>query len=189
MPEIEALRRISALVRAHTKKREIQRLSGFAHEIKALYRIGARIRSATRLCVSCGKAHIKRTRYGKACSTQCRMACQEDARRRRMALPSTRRAKRISKAKRRATIRGCNHTESVDPIRAFDRDGWLCHICGIQTKREDRGGINPEAPELDHIIPIAMGGTHTWDNVACACRGCNISKGASWAGSTPPRGG
>lgn len=35
-----------------------------------------------------------------------------------------------------------------------------------------------KAPELEHIIPIAMGGTHTWDNVACACRLCNQAKGA-----------
>lgn len=188
MPEIEALRRIGELVRAHTKKREIHRLSVFSHEIEALYRIGAKIRSATRACISCGKVHIKRTRYAKMCSVQCRMASQEAARKRRRALPSTRRAKRIAKSRRRAIIRGCKHTENIDPIKVFDRDGWLCHICGIQTKREDRGGIKPEAPELDHIIPIAMGGTHTWDNVACSCRGCNIRKGAKWAGSIPPRG-
>lgn len=30
--------------------------------------------------------------------------------------------------------------------------------------------------ELDHVVPISMGGGHTADNVAPACRGCNASK-------------
>jgi len=33
-----------------------------------------------------------------------------------------------------------------------------------------------DAPELDHIVPIAAGGSHTYSNVACACKKCNIKK-------------
>jgi len=29
---------------------------------------------------------------------------------------------------------------------------------------------------MDHIVPIAVGGTHTWDNVHCACNRCNAKK-------------
>lgn len=31
-------------------------------------------------------------------------------------------------------------------------------------------------PSIDHIIPVSKGGTHTWDNVQLAHRGCNSSK-------------
>jgi 5-methylcytosine-specific restriction endonuclease McrA len=31
---------------------------------------------------------------------------------------------------------------------------------------------------LDHIMPLALGGTHTNDNAQLACAKCNISKGA-----------
>jgi 5-methylcytosine-specific restriction endonuclease McrA len=41
-----------------------------------------------------------------------------------------------------------------------------------------RGTHADRAPELDHILPLAAGGDHTFDNVACACRKCNQAKGA-----------
>ena len=28
----------------------------------------------------------------------------------------------------------------------------------------------------DHVVPLSKGGTHTWDNIAPACRFCNTSK-------------
>jgi 5-methylcytosine-specific restriction endonuclease McrA len=30
---------------------------------------------------------------------------------------------------------------------------------------------------VDHVVPLARGGTHTRDNLATACPSCNISKG------------
>jgi len=82
-----------------------------------------------------------------------------------------------AKARRRARTRGA-HCESINPIDVFVRDGWTCRICGDKTPRSLRGTFDDKAPELDHIIPLAAGGTHTWDNVQCACRACNISKGS-----------
>lgn len=63
-------------------------------------------------------------------------------------------------------------------FKVFDRDGWKCHICGTKTPKKNRGTYKDDAPELEHIISLADGGSHTWGNVACACRKCNISKGA-----------
>ena len=77
---------------------------------------------------------------------------------------------------RRARIRGVEH-ERINPLRLFDRDGWHCQICGIATPKKLRGTYNKRAPELDHRIPIAMGGGHTWSNVQLACRSCNARKG------------
>ncbi|MFC5490617.1 HNH endonuclease [Dokdonella soli] len=31
---------------------------------------------------------------------------------------------------------------------------------------------------MDHVIPLSLGGTHTWHNTQCLCRSCNVSKGA-----------
>jgi 5-methylcytosine-specific restriction endonuclease McrA len=30
---------------------------------------------------------------------------------------------------------------------------------------------------VDHMIPLSRGGTHTFDNLVCACRKCNEEKG------------
>ena len=38
------------------------------------------------------------------------------------------------------------------------------------------GSFGPTYPTLDHIIPLAKGGTHTWNNVQCACAMCNSEK-------------
>lgn len=82
---------------------------------------------------------------------------------------------RISKGIRRARQRRVEY-QSVDPIKVFDRDGWKCHICGISTPKELRGTYIDKAPELDHIVTLADGGSHTYGNVACACRSCNRKK-------------
>lgn len=59
----------------------------------------------------------------------------------------------------------------------FERDGWACQICGVHLNPEIKFP-DPLSPSLDHIIPIALKGTHTLDNVQAACMGCNWSKGA-----------
>lgn len=63
-------------------------------------------------------------------------------------------------------------------LEVFEQAGWRCYICGCDTPRELRGKRKPNSPELDHIIPLVRGGSHTRENVACACRKCNRTK---WA--------
>lgn len=43
------------------------------------------------------------------------------------------------------------------------------HVCGYCGKRADT---------MDHILPRAQGGRHTWRNVVAACKSCNGRKGA-----------
>ena len=69
-----------------------------------------------------------------------------------------------------------NGREHVIKTKVFERDKWTCHICGCKTPKSKRGTMSPNAPELDHIVPIAAGGSHTYANVACACKRCNIKK-------------
>jgi hypothetical protein len=90
-------------------------------------------------------------------------------------------AKRIGKRKRRAAQRGV-YAESVDPITVFVRDGWRCQLCGVPTPKAQRGTTRPTAPELDHIVPLAAGGPHTYTNTQCACRRCNSVKGCNVLG-------
>jgi len=67
--------------------------------------------------------------------------------------------------------------ERIDPIKIFKRDNWKCKLCDIDTPRTLRGTIEDNAPELDHIMPLALGGSHTANNVQCLCRKCNCDKG------------
>ena len=45
------------------------------------------------------------------------------------------------------------------------RDRGICAYCG------------GEADTMDHIVPRAQGGPHTWENVVAACFHCNHKKG------------
>lgn len=83
--------------------------------------------------------------------------------------------------RRRAKKFGC-HYEAVDRLRVFDRDGWRCQLCGKATPRRLLGRRVDLAPELDHVVPLAAGGAHSFENTQCACRRCNMAKGATARG-------
>lgn len=67
--------------------------------------------------------------------------------------------------------------EPFKPTEIFKRDNWKCRACGVKTPEKLRGSCDPNAPELDHIIPMSTGGGHTRANTQCLCRSCNGSKG------------
>jgi len=56
-----------------------------------------------------------------------------------------------------------------------------CRACGgsyiIDTPEALRGTIEPDAPEVDHIVPMSRGGGHLRANLQVLCRACNGSKG------------
>ncbi len=78
----------------------------------------------------------------------------------------------------RAKRKGAPRDYSVTSTKVFARDGWRCQLCGIRTPQSMQGKCAPNSPEVDHIVSIADGGGHTWDNVQCACRKCNGAKGS-----------
>jgi 5-methylcytosine-specific restriction endonuclease McrA len=51
----------------------------------------------------------------------------------------------------------------------FARDKNCCQYCGRKFPTNELS--------LDHIIPRSMGGKSIWENVVCACTGCNARKG------------
>lgn len=71
--------------------------------------------------------------------------------------------------RRRARIVG-RLFEEFDREEVFERDGWVCGICGNPVERADAS--------LDHIIPIARGGEHSRQNCQLAHLNCNKAKGA-----------
>ena len=62
------------------------------------------------------------------------------------------------------------------PLHVLQRDKWTCQVCGVITPEQHRGKNLPDSPEVDHIVPVSRGGSHTWRNVRCLCRACNAEK-------------
>ena len=86
-------------------------------------------------------------------------------------------AKASHSSLRRARMRGAQ-AEDIDHLAVFARDGWRCQICARPTPASRHGTAYGNAPQLDHRVALAAGGTHTYDNVQCACLRCNFAKGA-----------
>lgn len=106
-------------------------------------------------CVSCGDAFtVIDQNTARYCSTTC--------------------AKRESKARRRAREAGAKITPGRRH-RVYERDDWTCRICGDPV---NRGAVVPEldAPVIDHILPLAVGGAHCEDNWQTAHFYCNSVK-------------
>lgn len=75
--------------------------------------------------------------------------------------------KRKAQQKRRALLVGV-FVDDVDPLVVLERDGPGCGICGEDTE--------PGFFSLDHIVPLARGGEHSYANVQIAHRSCNSRK-------------
>jgi 5-methylcytosine-specific restriction endonuclease McrA len=58
-------------------------------------------------------------------------------------------------------------------INLMARDNFQCQYCGLKPVRAE---LN-----LDHVVPRALGGRSTWENVVTSCIDCNRKKG----GRTP----
>lgn len=84
--------------------------------------------------------------------------------------------KNREKSRRRRAAKKGNGVEKIDLVALFERDGWVCHLCGESVDR-DLKYPDPGSASHDHVIPLSRGGTHTWNNVKLAHLGCNISKG------------
>ena len=116
----------------------------------------------SKTCLSCGSQYVPIFTGGSLsdyCGDKCRLVAHRATR-------------RIYHAKRKAMIRGAT-VERVDPFAVFERDKWKCKLCGCKTPSARRGTYYDDAPELDHIVPLSVGGEHSYRNTQCACRKCN----------------
>lgn len=81
-----------------------------------------------------------------------------------------------SKNRRKNTARRAVISGDFTVGEIGDRDGWRCHICGHAVNKL-RSGLHPKGPTIDHLVPIAHGGSDTRENVALAHRLCNTRRG------------
>lgn len=79
-----------------------------------------------------------------------------------------------ARALRRARERGA-FVERVVRRKIFERDGWRCQICRRLVFRS-KVVPHPRAPTIDHIVPLAAGGSHEPANAQTACFECNSRK-------------
>jgi 5-methylcytosine-specific restriction endonuclease McrA len=60
------------------------------------------------------------------------------------------------------------HVEDVEPLVVLEMHDGVCGLCG--------GDVDPLRFDVDHIIPIARGGEHSYANTQPAHPSCNYSK-------------
>jgi 5-methylcytosine-specific restriction endonuclease McrA len=92
-------------------------------------------------------------------------------------------SERCQKRDHSSTRRVRKRDAFVEPVyraRIFERDDWRCQICKRKVRR-NAVVPHPNAPVLDHITPLADGGTHEPANVQCAHYLCNSIKSAGAA--------
>lgn len=82
-------------------------------------------------------------------------------------------AKHRHHLKRAAQQRG----EVITVAALIERDGDCCYLCGRQVS-DALPFTHPLKANIDHVVPLSRGGSHTLDNVRVACRSCNSAKGA-----------
>lgn len=127
-------------------------------------------RGELRRCKRCGKEFECSPTHNKMyCSKACERVRFDDARRMR---------------KRKTQI----IEEGITLHKLYQRDGGRCSICGGMTSWESyriingKKCVNGSYPSIDHVMPLSLGGSHTWENVRLACYKCNMIKGARQIG-------
>lgn len=83
---------------------------------------------------------------------------------------------------RRAREAGAQ-VEIFSNVEVFERDGWICQLCMLPVDPQ-LSHPDPLSRSLDHIRPIALGGSHTRVNVQLAHLLCNLRKGAKFVEGT-----
>ncbi|MCK4818291.1 HNH endonuclease [bacterium] len=105
-------------------------------------------------------------KFGEKARSYCSTTCAERARRL-LGLFSNSRFRRD-----RAERNG----DKFNVQEIYERDRWKCGIC-FKKVNKNLKYPNPMSASLDHIVPLALGGTHTRDNVQLAHLKCNIAIG------------
>jgi 5-methylcytosine-specific restriction endonuclease McrA len=126
-------------------------------------------------CVTCGRAFVAHGQQVKA------TACSAPCRRKRDVERQNRRAKH------RQYLRRTRSASDITPQEEAEmrRKARKCPMPGCGVWMTGKPGL-PNSKELDHILPINQGGTHTHGNVRIICRTCNLKRpkdGRDYAGT------
>lgn len=124
----------------------------------------------------------RKPRFVSACCPRCgawwlsdRQGCNNQER-----YCSTKCSRADAKDRRRAR-KAKAYVAPVSRAAVFARDNYTCHLCGGKVDAAARAP-HPKSPTIDHILPLARGGTHEPANVATAHFLCNARKGARGGG-------
>lgn len=94
-------------------------------------------------------------------------------------------ANKMGELRRRNLIQAAMVDKDITVEGLYRRDNGVCAICGKPCNLEDyvvRDGTKicgDWYPSIDHVIPLAKGGLHSWSNVQLAHRRCNWEKSDS----------
>lgn len=133
-------------------------------------RLNVHVRTASRL--TSGQCRMCRAWFvSRHLDVTCSAECAE------LRLKEVRHAHR---GKRRARKRNA-FVANVIRKRVFAADGYRCHLCKRKTNPA-KVVPHPRAPTIDHVIPLARGGTHEPINCRTACFLCNATKGDRGSG-------
>lgn len=145
----EAIKRIQK-----SNKERIQKANKLLNSVQITFKV----------CKQCGVLFIGNTLY---CSARCRNRQHEHQYTR----------ARYNKAKQNGTI---DYSISLDKL--IKRDNNICYICNKECNLNDyiyKGDYfiaGNYYPSIDHVVPLAKGGTHEWSNIKLAHRICNSLK-------------
>lgn len=133
-------------------------------------------------CAGCGKllwgGSTSLPAGTRTCRT-CRAAARPAVQPRR---PSVRTSAHDRRENLRAYWRRKNHRRravarwtdlSAEAERALRAKATRCPLCAVMMTDVPQ---QPDSKELDHIVPIGVGGTHTLGNVRIICRSCNLRR-------------
>jgi 5-methylcytosine-specific restriction endonuclease McrA len=119
------------------------------------------IRWTSGQCRTCGNWYLSNNPTSVSCSDECVVINRTEAR-------------KAAQHRRRARERNA-FVANVRPADVFKADSYRCHICKKKTN-PNRVVPHPRAPTIDHLIPLAKGGTHEPMNCRTACFRCNSLK-------------
>ena len=118
-----------------------------------------------RICVMCGQLFLSNNNHKLCCSEKCTKKRQN------------------SKDKRVAKIKGAMIDRDISLKILYQKEHGVCYLCNGKCSWSDyyidrngqkiTGGMYPS---IDHVIPLAKGGKHSWENVRLAHRECNWIK-------------
>ena len=122
---------------------------------------------ANHTCSECGGKYTATQLGTKYCSRRC----------------ASRVGDRTKKARKRLRAEANGVVDTITLDELMIKDGNECYLCGEECNRNDYV-ISDEGhfivgrayPSIDHVMPVAKGGAHTWDNVRLAHHHCNTIK-------------
>jgi hypothetical protein len=116
-------------------------------------------------CPQCGKVfHPRKDGAKRCCSKSCAVAWEQFN-------------GRCGIARNLAGKRIHNLHQQRNPLRraVFERDGWVCRLCGKKVDRS-LSWPDPFAASLDHVVPLVWGGTNEFTNLQLTHLRCNLRK-------------